>query len=236
MRHQGCANVIGPWNRMMIDERRRGENLAGAPAHAIRARNDMLQMERRSADPADAQLERQDIAEHRGSGKVAGQMHRGRPDLPDHDQFRPWKTDSRPKIFDDAVEDVQVGREVRDARGIAIPEPQLAIERERRHQIATTGCLMTPTPSTPASTTSPGHSHSWGVLPAPTPSGVPVAMMSPGSSVMPDEMSAIRTGISKIMYLVLESCFMTPFFVSQSRRSCGSGISSAVTMHGPNGA
>ena len=50
---------------------------------------------------------------------------------------------------------------------------------------------MLPMPSTVATTTSPGQSHSCGVRPAPTPSGVPEAMMSPGSSVMPEEMSAI---------------------------------------------
>src|SRR5260363_24886 len=163
-------------------------------------------------------------------------MHRRRPDLPDRDQLRPAEPDGRPELLDHAVENVEVGRKISDPRRITVAEPQLAIERERRHQIATTGCRMTPTPSTPASTTSPGHSHSCGLMPAPTPSGVPVAMMSPGSSVMPDEMSAIKAGMSKIMYLVLESCFMTPFLVSQSLRSCGSGISSAVTMQGPNGA
>ena len=48
-----------------------------------------------------------------------------------------------------------------------------------------TGWRKRPMPSTQASTTSPGQSHSCGVRPAPTPSGVPEAMMSPGSSVMP---------------------------------------------------
>gem|GEM_PF-4026842 len=72
--------------------------------------------------------------------------------------------------------------------------------------------------------------------PAPTPSGVPVAMMSPGSSVMPALMSEIRNGTLNSMCRVFEPCFFSPLTVSHRSSTCGSGISSAVTMHGPNGA
>ena len=56
---------------------------------------------------------------------------------------------------------------------------------------STTGLRRVPIPSTPHSITSPGHIHSCGSRPAPTPAGVPVAMTSPGSSVMPCDRSAM---------------------------------------------
>ena len=95
---------------------------------------------------------------------------------------------------------------------------------------------MTPTPSTPASTTSPGHSHSCGVLPAPTPSGVPVAMMSPGSSVMPgrdvgDQNRDVEDHVSGVGILLHDAVLGQP--QPQLMRV---GNSSAVTMQGPNGA
>src|SRR5579859_1006480 len=101
-------------------------------------------MQRRPADSAYSKLECQAIAELRWPGEIAGQMHRRCPDLPERDQSGPGKVDRRPKLLDDPVEDVQIGRKVGDAGGIAIPEPQLAIEREHRHQVATMVCLMTP--------------------------------------------------------------------------------------------
>jgi hypothetical protein len=72
-------------------------------------------------------------------------------------------------------------------------------------------------------------------LPIPTPGGVPVAMMSPGTSVMYSltyEM-ILRTG--KIIVRVLPSCMRSPFTSSHMARFCGSGISSVVTSHGPSG-
>jgi hypothetical protein len=44
-------------------------------------------------------------------------------------------------------------------------------------------------------------------------------MMSPGSSVMPAESSAIRRGSLKYMWRVLESCLTTPFTRQVTRRS-----------------
>ncbi len=49
---------------------------------------------------------------------------------------------------------------------------------------ARTRCRCSPSPATPSVTTSPGFRYRGGLRPIPTPGGVPVAMMSPGSSVM----------------------------------------------------
>ena len=46
-------------------------------------------------------------------------------------------------------------------------------------------------------------------LPAPTPAGVPVRMMSPGCSVMREDRCAICSASVKIIWLVLESCLST---------------------------
>ena len=65
--------------------------------------------------------------------------------------------------------------------------------------------LMTPIPSTSVSMTSPSFIYSGGVRPRPTPSGVPVAMMSPGSSVIPFDRDSMETSMGKIMFAVVES-------------------------------
>ena len=73
----------------------------------------------------------------------------------------------------------------------------------------------------------------------PTPAGVPVAMMSPGSSVMPREIVSISVGMSKIMSRVRASCRNSgspPAGVTQPRiRVSRASSSSAVTIHGPIG-
>mgnify|MGYP006870346677 CR=1 FL=1 len=51
------------------------------------------------------------------------------------------------------------------------------------------------------STTSPGQR----LKPIPTPSGVPVAMISPGSNVMPEERVEISLATEKIKSVVLPS-------------------------------
>ena len=68
----------------------------------------------------------------------------------------------------------------------------------------------TPTPSTSTSTTSPGFIESFGSRKTPTPSGVPVRIRSPGSSVSARETYAISVGIEKIRLLVRESCSSSP--------------------------
>ena len=52
------------------------------------------------------------------------------------------------------------------------------------------------------STTSPGQRNFGGLKPIPTPSGVPVAMISPGSNVMPEERVEISLATEKIKSVV----------------------------------
>lgn len=62
---------------------------------------------------------------------------------------------------------------------------EICPQPRRARQAATTCWVCFPRPATPNSTTSPGFSHTGsGLMPMPTPGGVPVAMRSPGSSVM----------------------------------------------------
>ena len=63
----------------------------------------------------------------------------------------------------------------------------------------------------------------------PTPAGVPVAMMSPGSSVMPAEMVAISSGMSKIRSLTGADWRRSPLTQLSTCSAVTSGTSSAVT-------
>ena len=49
-------------------------------------------------------------------------------------------------------------------------------------------------------TTSPFFRNFGGLKPMPTPAGVPVAMTSPGSSVMASLIASIRVGMSTVSY------------------------------------
>ena len=70
-------------------------------------------------------------------------------------------------------------------RGAARADPAHALEIPRRQLgAATNSCLCSPRPSIPSVTTSPAVKNAGGFWPRPTPSGVPVAMMSPTRSVM----------------------------------------------------
>ena len=60
------------------------------------------------------------------------------------------------------------------------------------------------------STTSPLVRYRGGVKPMPTPTGVPVAMMSPGWRVMPALMVSIIVGMSKIRSAVVAFCRVSP--------------------------
>ena len=67
-----------------------------------------------------------------------------------------------------------------------------------------------------------------------TPDGVPVMMMSPGSSVMHLLSSCTSVGTSKIRSSVLLSCMVTPLTRVEMRSGAAPlGSSSAVTMSGP---
>ena len=69
----------------------------------------------------------------------------------------------------------------------------------------------------------------------PTPGGVPVDTMSPGSSVITDERYSSSAGTSNTNWFVLESCKVRPFNSNRMRRLFGSGISSLETSSGPIG-
>ena len=69
----------------------------------------------------------------------------------------------------------------------------------------------------------------------PTPAGVPVAIRSPGWSVMPALMVSISVGTSKIRSDTGASCRFSPLTWVVRRSAPGSGTSSAVRMAGPIG-
>ncbi|MNC86811.1 hypothetical protein D3C83_24920 [compost metagenome] len=73
------------------------------------------------------------------------------------------------------------------------------------------------------------------MMPRPTPGGVPVAMMSPGMSVMYWLTCETIFATVKIMVRVLPVCMRLPFRSSAMSRPCGSRISSLVTSQGPIG-
>src|SRR6266478_8325749 len=97
----------------------------------------------------------------------------------------------------------------------------------------TTLLASTPIFSTSASMRSPALRK----LPvaAPTPSGVPVAMMSPGRSVMASDSTSMHWSTGKIILLVLLDCRTFPPTRMVMLSACGFGISSAVTSTGPMG-
>ena len=69
----------------------------------------------------------------------------------------------------------------------------------------------------------------------PTPAGVPVAMIVPGSNVNAVEMCSISSQQLLIICDVDASCRRSSSTHVRIRRSCGSVISSVVTNHGPIG-
>src|SRR6266566_2092209 len=101
---------------------------------------------------------------------------------------------------------------------------------------ATKGLFNQPTLSITTSITSPGRRNTGGLRAKPTPGGVPVAITSPGSSVMVWERNSINSGTPKINWSVLESCIVLPLSISLIESLCGSGISSVVTIVCPIGA
>src|SRR6266571_1599214 len=99
----------------------------------------------------------------------------------------------------------------------------------------TTTFLSTPILSTYVSITLTALRNSGGLRTNPTPLGVPVGIISPGSNVMPLERVAIIVRIGKIIMLVFASCLVMPLTRNLTISCCGSLISSAVTIHGPIG-
>lgn len=88
----------------------------------------------------------------------------------------------------------------------------------------------------PRVTTSPGLRYfGSGLMPSPTPAGVPVVMTSPGSSTQNYEQYQTRWRQSKIMFLVVPRWRCSPLTLSHMCRLCGLLISSLVTSQGPSG-
>ena len=85
-------------------------------------------------------------------------------------------------------------------------------------------------------TRSPSPSQTRGSRAPPTPAGVPVATMSPGSSVIRVERWASSSGTEKIRSAVVADCISSPFKVSEIPIASGGPASSGVTIAGPQGA
>ena len=70
----------------------------------------------------------------------------------------------------------------------------------------------------------------------PTPSGVPVRITSPGSSVITLETWATSVGTSKIRSVVLPSCLRSPLRCVWTAHAVGEGCGSrSVSIQGPSG-
>ena len=69
-----------------------------------------------------------------------------------------------------------------------------------------------------------------------TPAGVPVEMMSPFSRVITLLNLDTISGIFMNILFVDEFCLISPLILVVNFKFCGSLISSAVVIHGPDGA
>jgi peptidoglycan/xylan/chitin deacetylase (PgdA/CDA1 family) len=94
-------------------------------------------------------------------------------------------------------------------------------------------CSIAPSRSISMRTTSREARKRGGSRPIPTPLGVPVRIRSPGSKVHVSEMKEMSSGILKMRFEVEESWRSSPLTHVRNRRTCGSGISSAVVIQGP---
>jgi len=101
--------------------------------------------------------------------------------------------------------------------------------------LATAGFSRTPIPSISTRTRSPGLIQRRGLREVPTPAGVPVATMSPGSSVITAESSAMMRATPNTISDVEEFCSTSSPIVVRMRSACGSAIASRVTSTGPHG-
>ena len=82
---------------------------------------------------------------------------------------------------------------------------------------------------------SPGCNQTGGVRKAPMPAGVPVAITSPGSSVMKALRYSISRATGNSMSAVWPCCICSPLTWQVKSSACGSAISSRVTSQGPIG-
>jgi hypothetical protein len=90
----------------------------------------------------------------------------------------------------------------------------------RRQKTYFTEILISPSPSIPPVMTSPRCT-------GPTPSGVPVMIMSPGSSAIDCEQIEIMSDTGQIRFDLSESCLSTPSKASQMRPAFGCPTSKA---------
>ena len=81
-------------------------------------------------------------------------------------------------------------------------------------RVSAPGSPAAPMPSISIRTTSPGFRNRGGLKPMPTPTGVPVAMMSPGFRVMPALIVSMIVGMSKIRSAVVAFCRSSPLTVA----------------------
>ena len=123
----------------------------------------------RPAAPDDPDEQEHDCDDEKDVQPPAEHGGRNHPEQPQRDEQNDEKHQHRRSSRVPSVSSTS------DARSSSAVTPYAATTRFRR----------TPIPSTSVSITSPTWSHSCGVRPMPTPSGVPVEMMSPGSSVQP---------------------------------------------------
>src|SRR4029450_11184518 len=107
---------------------------------------------------------------------------------------------------------------------IELYRARLSVQRS-----SSTGVVSPPSPSISIGTSSPSFSSTGGSRNTPTPAGVPVAIRSPGSSVIVALAYAMISATVKIMFAVVESCITSPFSTQRTPRAWGSGTSAANT-------
>ena len=95
--------------------------------------------------------------------------------------------------------------------------------------LCSTGLVSSPTPCTLIVTRSPAVS-------GPIPDGVPVVMMSPGSSVITAEMNAMSFGTGKISSRVDDDCRRVPLTQPSTVSPSAESYPRPVAMQGPMGA
>ena len=154
-------------------------------------------------------------------------------DLGGHGRARPGRPRRRHRIRH-APDD---GRPRQSAEALIPPQRSWEVARgpdAECYAPCTIGLRSTPIFSISTSQTSPGFSQGCGLRAMATPEGVPVMMMSPGSSVMTLLSSCTRVGTSKIRSSVLLSCMTSPLTRVMMRSGAPPGGSSSdVTMSGP---
>ncbi len=95
--------------------------------------------------------------------------------------------------------------------------------------------VSSPMPSMPTVTVERSRRKICGSREYPAPPGLPVEMRVPGKRVTDSDSLWMSVATDRTIWPVLASCTVCPSTTVQMCRSCGSGISSAVTTNGPVG-